>query len=225
MNPFGSNKTALDVNGGWSRAGIRGIALAALVAGGIYLCYRLAQPCIPSLVWAGALALIFNPVHQYFESKVRNANMAAAFSGLLIGLLVVVPATWFAHKLAEQAISVPENIQKQIAAGKWHIDAGEHPLMAHLLARIEQQVSSPENASMATAWLDEGTAHGRPAKCDARERAERHGLAQDHPLQVDKGIGGCGGSGFPDVVFLVLFFARSTFSAQSDSFILALERK
>jgi predicted PurR-regulated permease PerM len=153
MNPFGSNKTALDVNGGWSRAGIRGIALAALVAVGIYLCYRLAQPCIPSLVWAGALALVFNPVHQYFESKVRNTNMAAAFSGLLIGLLVVVPATWFAQKLAEQAISVPENIQKQIAAGKWHIDGGEHPLMAHLLARIERQVGSPENASMAMAWL------------------------------------------------------------------------
>jgi len=153
MNPFGSNKTALDVNGGWSRAGIRGIALAALVAVGIYLCYRLAQPCIPSLVWAAALALVFNPVHQYFESKLKNANMAAAFSVVLIGLLVVVPATWFAQKLAEQAISVPENIQKQIAAGKWHIDGGEHPLMAHLLARIEQQVGSPENASMAMAWL------------------------------------------------------------------------
>jgi predicted PurR-regulated permease PerM len=127
--------------------------LAGLAALGVYFCYRLAQPCIPSLVWAGALALVFNPVHQYFESKVRNANMAAAFSGLLIGLLVVVPATWFAQKLAEQAISVPENIQKQIAAGKWHIDGGEHPLMAHLLARIEQQVGSPENASMAMAWL------------------------------------------------------------------------
>ena len=62
MNPFGSNKTALDVNGGWSRAGIRGIGLARRVAVGIYLCYRLAQPCIPSLVWAGALALVFNPV-------------------------------------------------------------------------------------------------------------------------------------------------------------------
>jgi len=153
MNPFGSNKTALDVNGGWSRAGIRGIALAALVAVGIYLCYRLAQPCIPSLVWAGALALVFNPVHQYFESKVRNANMAAAFSLVLIGLLVVVPATWFAQKLAEQAISVPENIQKQIAAGKWQISADEHPHLARILALVEQQVSLPENASMAITWL------------------------------------------------------------------------
>jgi predicted PurR-regulated permease PerM len=79
--------------------------------------------------------------------------LAAAFSLVLIGLLVVVPATWFAQKLAEQAISVPENIQKQIAAGKWHIDGGEHPLMAKLLVRIEQQVGSPENASMATTWL------------------------------------------------------------------------
>jgi predicted PurR-regulated permease PerM len=66
---------------------------------------------------------------------------------------VVAPATWFAQKLAEQATSVPENIQKQIAAGKWHLAGEKHPLIARLVARIEQEVSSPENASMATTWL------------------------------------------------------------------------
>jgi predicted PurR-regulated permease PerM len=79
--------------------------------------------------------------------------LAAAISLVVIGLLVVAPTTWFAQRLAEQATSVPENIQKQIAAGKWHMRGDEHPQVAQFLALIERQVSSPDNASMATAWL------------------------------------------------------------------------
>ena len=42
------NGMAFSENGAWPRARIRAIALAGLAAFGIYLCYRLAQPCIPS---------------------------------------------------------------------------------------------------------------------------------------------------------------------------------
>jgi predicted PurR-regulated permease PerM len=132
---------------------MRAIALALLAAVGIYLCYRLAQPCIPSLVWAGALALVSTPFHRWIEARVGRPNLAAAFSLIVIGLLVVAPATWFAQTLAEQATLVPENIQKQIAAGKWHMAGGQHPQLAHFLALVERQVSSPENASMAATWL------------------------------------------------------------------------
>jgi predicted PurR-regulated permease PerM len=152
VNQLNVNETSMK-NGGWSRARIRAIALALLAAVGIYLCFRLAQPCVPSLVWAGALAVVFNPLHQWIEAKVRRPNLAAAFSLVIIGLLVVAPATWFAQKLAEQATSVPENMQKQIAAGKWHISGDQHPQFAHFLASVERQVGSPENASMAATWL------------------------------------------------------------------------
>jgi len=84
---------------------------------------------------------------------VRRPNLAAAFSLVIIGSLVVVPATWFAQTLAEQATSVPQAIQKHIAAGKWHMPGDQHPQLAHLLALVERQVSSPENVSMATTWL------------------------------------------------------------------------
>ena len=119
MNQPSSNEASFGTNGGWSRTRLRAIALPGLTGVGIYLCYRLAQPCIPSLVWAGALALVFSPLHRWIEAKVRRPNLAAAFSLAIIGLLVVAPATWFAQRLAEQATLVPQNIQKQIAAGKW----------------------------------------------------------------------------------------------------------
>jgi predicted PurR-regulated permease PerM len=97
--------------------------------------------------------LIFTPLQRWMEARVKRSNLAAAVSLVIIGLLVVAPATWFAQKLAEQATSVPENIQKQILAGKWHMRGDEHPHLAHFLALVERQVSSPENASMAATWL------------------------------------------------------------------------
>ncbi len=147
------NETSGSKNDKWFWPRVRTIGPALLAAVGMYLCYRLAQPCIPSLVWAGALALVFTPLHRWIETKVRKRNLAAAFSLVLIGLLVVVPATWFTQKVAEQTISVPENIQKQIAAGKWHISAEEHPHLAHFLASIERQVGFPDNSSTTTNWL------------------------------------------------------------------------
>ena len=152
MKEPGSHEIAFGGNGGWSRTRVRAVALALLVAVGIYLCYRLAQPCIPSLVWAGALAVIFSPLQRWMEARVKRPTVGALLSLLIIGLLVVVPATWFAQKLVEQATTLPQNIQKQIAAGKWHIDDGEHPHLAHLLALARQQVGTPDNVSTATNW-------------------------------------------------------------------------
>ena len=121
MNQLSSNGSLFGENGKWSRTRFRGIALAVLAGIGIYLCYRLAQPCIPSLVWAGALGLVFAPLHERIEARVRRPALAAAVSLAIIGLLVVAPATWFAHKLAEQPPWFRESIEKQIAAGKWHM--------------------------------------------------------------------------------------------------------
>ena len=148
-----SSETSFGKTGRWSAARIRAIALAVFTAVGIYLCYRLAQPCVPSLVWAGVLALVFAPLQRWIETKVKKPSLAAACSLVIIALLVVVPATWFAQKLAEQVTQVPDRIQQQIAAGKWHMNGEQHPQMAHLLGWVERQASSPENASMATTWL------------------------------------------------------------------------
>ena len=153
MNQLNSNEPAIGTNRGWSRSRVGAIASALLLALGVYLCYRLAQPCIPSLVWAGALALLFSPMQRRIEARVRRPNLAAALSLTIIGLLVVAPGTWFAQQLAQQATSVPQSIQKQIAAGKWHIAADEHSQAGKLAALVEQQVRLPENTSLATTWL------------------------------------------------------------------------
>ena len=153
MKQFNSDTNSSAENGGWPRARLRAIALAGLAAIGIYLCYRLAQPCIPSLVWAGALALIFAPLQRWLEARVRKPSLAAAASLAIIGLLVVVPATWFGQKLAEEAAAVPKRVQKQLDAGKWRTASDAHPQVARLLALAEQEVGLPNNPSVPATWL------------------------------------------------------------------------
>ncbi len=154
MNAPTSSESVLAGNRGWTRARVRAVGLALITGLGIYLCYRLAQPCLPALVWAGALALIFSPLQRWMEARVKKTNLASFFSLVLIGLLVVVPATWFAQNLAEQATAVPENIRKQIAAGKWHIDSEGHPQLARMLALAERQFNSPDNPHLASNWVN-----------------------------------------------------------------------
>jgi len=144
MEQRNSNKHLLGGNGAWSRPRVRAVALGLLTVLGVYLCYRLAQPCIPALVWAGALALIFAPLQRWMEARVRRPNLAAGLSLVIIGLLVVVPTTWFAQKLAEQAVAVPQAIEKQLATGKWHLNSNEHPSLANFLALLEQQIGSSD---------------------------------------------------------------------------------
>jgi predicted PurR-regulated permease PerM len=87
------------------------------------------------------------------EAKIERPNLAAALSLVIIGLLVVASTAWFARKFAEQASSVPQSIQKQIAVGKWRVSADKHPQVARFLAFVEQQVTSTENGGRATGWL------------------------------------------------------------------------
>ena len=153
MKQLSSNETSVSENGVGDRNRIRAIAPALLAAAGIYSCFRLAQPCIPSLVWAGALALVFTPLQRWIEARVKRRNLAAAFSLVIIGLLVVVPQRGSPRSSPNKPPRYRNRIQKQIAAGKWHIHGDEHPQMARLVAWIERQASSPENASMAATWL------------------------------------------------------------------------
>ena len=153
MNERNVNETPSGEKGVWSRTRLRAIELAVLAAIGVYLCYRLAQPCIPSIVWAGALAMVFSPLHRWIETRVRRPSVAALLSLAIIGLVVVAPATWFAQKLAEEATTLPQRVQTQLATGKWQKAGNEHPQIARLLTLVQGQVGMPEDASTSTNWL------------------------------------------------------------------------
>ena len=76
--------------------------MALLTASGVYLCYRLARPCAPALVWAGALALIAIPFAQRPVTTVLSGAKGPTLVRVLVatGRIQLVFGVMFAVGLA-----------------------------------------------------------------------------------------------------------------------------
>jgi predicted PurR-regulated permease PerM len=97
-----------------SRSYIRVLALIAVTALGLYVCYLMTLPFLPALTWALALAVFFMPVHQWLESIVKRQNLAASVSVLGIGLIVIVPAAFMGQRLVSDAVRGADTIRTKV---------------------------------------------------------------------------------------------------------------
>lgn len=131
----------------------RTLVLLAATTLGIYLCFRLASPFLPSLVWAAALAVLFAPLQRRLEWKLKRPSLAAASAVLLIGLIVVVPLSFVGQRLVLQAAKGAELIQTKFATGEWRRTFEAQPRLAPVAERIEHQLDLPETVKSVTSWL------------------------------------------------------------------------
>ncbi len=105
MNTPGNKlkKAAMPEDDWATRSHVQTLVIMGATAAGCYLCYRLAMPFLPSLAWAIGLAILFVPFQRWVESKIRRPSLAAFCSVLVIGLIVVVPATFVVQQLVAQS--------------------------------------------------------------------------------------------------------------------------
>ena len=158
-----STSSCLDMNtentSEWgSRRHLHVIELMAATALGIYLCYRMALPFVPALTWALALAVLFMPVHRWLESTVKRANLAASASVLVIGLIVVVPATFVGQRLVSEAVTGANTIRARVESGEWQRVMNVHPRVAPIAQWIERQIDLPGTIGTIAAGLTNVTA-------------------------------------------------------------------
>ncbi len=136
-----------------SRGHIQTLVLMTATATGIYLCYRLAAPFLPALAWALALAVLFAPFQRWVESKVKRPNLAAGLSVLVIGLSVVVPATFVGQSLILQAAKGAELVEAKVSSGEWRRALEAQPRLAPLANRIEEDFDLPGTVKALATWL------------------------------------------------------------------------
>ncbi|MFN0315324.1 MAG: AI-2E family transporter [Burkholderiales bacterium] len=132
---------------------IRTAVLVLAASFGIYLCYRLAAPFLPALVWALALAILFAPLQRWLESKIKWHSLAALICVLAIGLIVVLPAAFVGQRLVVQAAKGAELIETKVKSGEWRRALEARPRMAALAAKIEQQIDLPGTVNTLATWL------------------------------------------------------------------------
>lgn len=143
----------LAVNPAETLRSLRPLLLVSATALGIYLCYRLALPFVPALAWALALAVLFVPLQRRLEAKLKRPSLAAAIAVVLIGLIVVVPATFVGQQLVQQTAKGAETIEAKVTSGEWRRALEKQPRLAPLADWIERRVDLPGTAKTFAAWL------------------------------------------------------------------------
>jgi len=136
-----------------SRVHVQTLVLMAATAFGIYICYRLAEPFLPSMVWALALAALFAPLQRRLEAKIKRRSVAAAVSVLVIGLIVVVPATFVGQRLVLQAARGAQLIEAKVNSGEWRQAIETQPRLAPLAEKVERNVDLPGAVNSFANWL------------------------------------------------------------------------
>ncbi len=129
--------------------------MAASVAG-LYLCYRLAAPFIPAMAGALALAVLFSPLHRWFERRVGAGSIAASMSVLVVAVSVVVPVVLVARRLIDEAGRGASALQALIASDGWREMFASHALLAPVGQWLDKQVDLPGVLAPATSWLSTG---------------------------------------------------------------------
>lgn len=154
MNKHEANPTAATVANDWgSRSHAQALVLIVATAVGIYVCYRLTLPFLPAIVWALALAVLFTPLHQWLESKLKHPSLAAAVSVLVVGLIVAVPATFVAQRLIMESARGAEIIKTKVESGEWRRAIEAQPRIAPLADWIERKVDPSGTVKTLATWL------------------------------------------------------------------------
>ncbi len=117
--------------GGGFRPTASTIILIAGVTAGVVLCYLIAAPFVPAIVWSVTLALLFTPVQVRLEHLVRSPSLAACLSVALAALVVVVPSVIISGLLLNEAMRGAIQMANVFDSDTWsHLLDGNQTLVS-----------------------------------------------------------------------------------------------
>ena len=132
---------------------VHALVLMAATCVGIYFCYWMIAPFFPAFAWALALAVLFAPLHRWLDAGLKRPSMAALFSVLAVAVIVVVPATFVAERIVEQAAIGAERLRILIESGEWRRAFEAHPKIAPVGQWIERHFDLPGLVQTSASWL------------------------------------------------------------------------
>jgi predicted PurR-regulated permease PerM len=93
----------------------RWIAVMAVTAIALYLCWLMMRPFISVLAWAVVLVIVFYPVHKKITSALGGRSWSALISCLLVLLILLLPLTLLTMAVAQELAKVVPEMPSQIA--------------------------------------------------------------------------------------------------------------
>jgi predicted PurR-regulated permease PerM len=98
----------------------------ALTVLALVLCFLIVRPCVSSLAWATALAVIGWPLHRLIARRIPWPTPAAALSVITIALLLIVPSGLLIPSVVEEALGGYRLVRAQIESNAWDVALARH---------------------------------------------------------------------------------------------------
>jgi predicted PurR-regulated permease PerM len=89
------------------------VFLSVVATLALYLCYLIAKPFLSPIVAAIVIAIVFFPLHARMRHLVHHPNTAAAFSTILVLLIVMVPALVLGVAVSRELTETYQSLSKQ----------------------------------------------------------------------------------------------------------------
>jgi predicted PurR-regulated permease PerM len=86
------------------------LALLALTAAALYVCWLMLLPFVNVLAWASVLVILFHPIHQRLVTLTRSPGWSALLSTVIVIAVILIPLTLLTLVVAKEVGDVAKNV-------------------------------------------------------------------------------------------------------------------
>ena len=119
---------------------VRWIALIAVTAIALYLCWLMIKPFVGVLGWATVLVICFYPVHKIIERRLKRSSLSALLSCVLVILTILVPVVLLTIAVVRELSGAVQNLQAALA----YVMDPNSPVTGRVLSWLSQYVNIEE---------------------------------------------------------------------------------
>jgi predicted PurR-regulated permease PerM len=123
---------------------LRPLALAAITALALYLCWKMLVPFISAFIWALALAVAVTPLRRWFFRRLRPLPATLLIMTIVI-VVLAAPVTYLARELLQESLKAQSLLQKSVH-GDWLGAIQANKWLGPLWLQADQQFDLSEMA-------------------------------------------------------------------------------
>lgn len=118
-----------------------GLFLAVVILS-FYLFYRILAPFLVPMCWAAIFVIVFYPLYQKLESRVKSGSLRSLILTSLIVILIITPAAYLGIALVQEAIGMFDHFKDWVDSGELDklVDVKNSPIYQYLQSRLSSYV-------------------------------------------------------------------------------------
>ncbi|MCB8839895.1 AI-2E family transporter [Aurantimonas sp. VKM B-3413] len=137
----------------FERQTLSSLILIGAVLIGLYLCWLMAAPFLPAIVWSFVLAVLARPLNIRLRRLTGQRAISSGLTVALVAALVVFPGLMLAGTLLSEAVRNATYLEALLAANPWSAILDSHPLVATAVDWIDQRFDMQSILQSAAAWF------------------------------------------------------------------------